>query len=127
MLNEDGSASLALGSTEIGQGIHSTFAQIVAEELGIKLESIKVIAVDTDTCPLDLGAYASRQAFVTGMAVKKAAIACKNDLLKAAGEVLKQPSENLKLQDGWVLDKKTNEKLTPTSEVSMNTFYALIP
>ena len=72
VLNQDGSVQLQVGATEIGQGSDTVFAQIVAETIGIKFEQVHVISTqDTDISPFDTGAYASRQTYITGMAVKK--------------------------------------------------------
>ncbi|MDD2427528.1 MAG: molybdopterin-dependent oxidoreductase, partial [Eubacteriales bacterium] len=72
MVNEDGSASLFVGSSEIGQGSDTAMQMIAAETLGIPHDSVNVISGDTDVCPFDVGAFASRQTYVTGHAVKKA-------------------------------------------------------
>lgn len=125
MLNEDGSATLFLGASDIGQGSDTVFAQMAAEELGIPLDTIKVVAVDTDVCPFDLGAYASRQTYVTGMAVKKAAAACKRDILNQAGQILHQPADVLDTSEGWIVARANEERLLPISEVTMQAFYDL--
>src|SRR5699024_8900521 len=72
VLNQDGSIQLQMGATEIGQGADTVFAQMAAETTGITEEKIHVISMqDTDVTPFDTGAYASRQTYVSGMAVKK--------------------------------------------------------
>lgn len=125
MLNEDGSASLFLGAADIGQGSDTVFAQMAAEVLGIPIDTIKVISADTDICPFDLGAYASRQTYVTGMAVKKAATACKNDILHVAAKLLNRSPDGMETCAGFVVDKESQEKLLNISEVTMNAFYDL--
>lgn len=63
-----------MGATEIGQGADTVFTQMAAETTGIRLEDIHIVTVqDTDVAPFDTGAYASRQTYVSGMAVKKTA------------------------------------------------------
>ena len=59
-VRDDGSVNLSTGCTELGQGVNTALAQILAEELGIPLEEITVINGDTGTCPYDVGAVASR-------------------------------------------------------------------
>jgi xanthine dehydrogenase molybdenum-binding subunit len=51
------------GATDMGQGSDTVIAQIVAEELGLEIEDIHVIHSDTDVCPWDVGAHASRTTF----------------------------------------------------------------
>ena len=63
-----GSAILRLGVQSQGQGHETTFAQIVAEELGIPASKVKVEEGDTDTAPYGLGTYASRSTPVAGAA-----------------------------------------------------------
>ena len=67
-----GSAILRLGVQSQGQGHETTFAQIVAEELGIPASKVKVEEGDTDTAPYGLGTYASRSTPVAGAATAMA-------------------------------------------------------
>ena len=76
---------LQLGATEIGQGADTAFSQMAAETTGISLEKVYIVSTqDTDTAPFDTGAYASRQTYVTGMAVKKCAQQLKARILDYA-------------------------------------------
>lgn len=114
MLNEDASATLFIGSAEIGQGSDTIMAQIAAEELGISMENIKVVAVDTDLCPMSMGALASRQTYVCGMAVKKAAIKCREMILAFAAKMkmLENSSENYDVQNGWIHDHQGRQVIS---------------
>jgi CO/xanthine dehydrogenase Mo-binding subunit len=56
------------GASDIGQGSDSVLAYIVAEELGLELRDIRVVAADTDLTPVDLGSYSSRETFMMGNA-----------------------------------------------------------
>jgi aerobic carbon-monoxide dehydrogenase large subunit len=68
-----GKAIVRLGVKSQGQGHETTFAQIVAEELGLPVGDIKVEEGDTDTAPYGLGTYASRSTPVAGAATAMAA------------------------------------------------------
>lgn len=71
-LNQDGSVQLQMGATEIGQGADTAFSQMAAETIGISLENVHIVSFqDTDVTPFDTGAYASRQTYVSGGAIKK--------------------------------------------------------
>jgi len=83
-VNEDGTVILHVGATEIGQGSNTTMAIICAETLGVRVEDIKVHSGDTDHCPADLGAWGSRQTFMTGNAVIKACEDAKKQMLEFA-------------------------------------------
>jgi CO/xanthine dehydrogenase Mo-binding subunit len=70
-------------------------ALLVAEELGVPLERIRVISGDTDACPYDFGAIGSRTTQVMGVAVHQAIESVKNQLLTFAERHLKAPAESL--------------------------------
>ncbi|MDO9536362.1 MAG: molybdopterin-dependent oxidoreductase [Bacillota bacterium] len=87
-MHDDGSATLFTGAQDIGQGSFTTLSQVLAEELGIGMEDIQVVAGDTDLCPIDLGSFLSGTALVTGNAVKLAAADAKRQVLEGAAEIL---------------------------------------
>ncbi|MDI7261328.1 MAG: molybdopterin-dependent oxidoreductase [Thermodesulfobacteriota bacterium] len=114
-LHDDGSATLYTGVTEMGQGSDTTMAQIVAEELGLGLEDIKVVSGDTELCPIDLGQFLSGGAFVTGNAVRLAALDAKSQLMKMAMEML--GAEELAITTAG---KKVYVKGSPEKNISCN-------
>jgi putative selenate reductase molybdopterin-binding subunit len=79
-MNEDGSFNLLVGATDLGTGSDTILAQIAAEVLGVPLEDMIVYSSDTDFTPFDKGAYASSTTYISGEAVRKAA-------LKVAGQI----------------------------------------
>src|SRR5690554_4148863 len=68
-----GRVTVFSGASEIGQGSDSITAYIVAEELGVPLDYVRVVSADTDLVPVDLGAYSSRETFMVGNATLEAA------------------------------------------------------
>jgi len=98
-MNDDGSANLAIGATDIGTGSDTILGQMAAEVLGIPLEKVLVRSSDTDTTPFDTGAYASSTTYVSGNAVTKAAIEVRGKILAAAGRILDEDPEGLELAD----------------------------
>jgi CO/xanthine dehydrogenase Mo-binding subunit len=72
-LDRSGRATVFSGCSDIGQGVESVLAYIVAEELGLELGDIRVVAADTDLTPVDLGSYSSRETFMVGNACLDAA------------------------------------------------------
>ena len=72
-LNEDGSATVYVGTTDMGQGSDTVMAQIASEELRIPLDQIGVVHSDTDLTPYDLTTSSSRSTFHMGRAVQIAA------------------------------------------------------
>ncbi|MCH7825093.1 MAG: molybdopterin-dependent oxidoreductase [Acidobacteria bacterium] len=80
---------------DIGQGSDSVLAMTVAEVLGIEQEDVKLICADTDTTPIDLGAYSSRVTFMMGNAAIEAAEKIREKILAAVAEELEIDGEAL--------------------------------
>jgi CO/xanthine dehydrogenase Mo-binding subunit len=96
----DGSVILRTGASDMGQGIHTALAQITAEALGVQLSTVRVIRPDTDQT-FDAGpAVASRQTFVSGNAVLRAARPIREALIETASEETGLPKELLVLRSG---------------------------
>ena len=103
-LNQDGSVQLQVGATEIGQGADTVFTQMAAETLHMEPEQIHIVSFqDTDVTPFDTGAYASRQAFVTGTAIKECAEQLYDKILAYAKTLLPEiDTRDLTLENGWI-------------------------
>jgi 4-hydroxybenzoyl-CoA reductase alpha subunit len=102
-VNVDGKVDLFTGATDIGQGSNTTLAMICAEELGVHLDDITLHVGDTSVCPVDLGAWGSRQTLMSGNAVKMAAADAKRQLLEVAAYHLKPNIVyDLNIKDHWV-------------------------
>ncbi len=102
-INIDGKVDLYIGAQDIGQGSNTTLAMICAEELGVRLEDIRVHTADTDICPVDLGAWGSRETLMAGNAVKMAAADAKRQLLEfAAAKLGPNIVYDLDIKDRWV-------------------------
>jgi 4-hydroxybenzoyl-CoA reductase alpha subunit len=102
-INVDGKVDLFTGACDIGQGSDTTLSMICAEELGVRLEDIRIHAADTDICPVDLGAWGSRTTLMNGNAVKRAAADAKRQLLEfAAAKMGANIVYDLDIKDRWV-------------------------
>lgn len=104
-LNRDGTADLAVATIDMGSGQTTTLCQIVAEELGLEPEAVRVAQADTDTVPFDAPSHASRVTYSAGNAVKAAAAAAKERLLRVAATLLEAAPEDLELRDGTIAPK----------------------
>lgn len=123
-LNQDGSATLMVGATEIGQGADTVFAQMAAETSGISYDKINVRSTqDTDISPFDTGAYASRQTYVVGFAIHKAALEIKEKILKVAARMTGRPIEELDTENDQVVELKTREAILAIGDVAMDSYY----
>ena len=124
VMNQDGSVQLQLGATEIGQGSDTVFAQMVAEVLGLPMYMVHVISTqDTDITPFDTGSYASRQTYVSGMAVEKAALEVKKKVLEVAHRMTDIPAHLLDLQDQYIVFKESGERVIALEVVAMQSYY----
>lgn len=102
-VNIDGKVDLYIGSQDMGQGANTTMALICAEELGVRLEDIRVHMGDTDICPADLGAWGSRETLMQGNAVKMAAADIKQQIMEfAAAKMGPNIVYDLDIKDGWI-------------------------
>jgi aerobic carbon-monoxide dehydrogenase large subunit len=93
-----GSAIVRIGVQTQGQGHETTFAQIVAEELGLPVENITVEHGDTDTAPYGLGTYASRSTPTAGAATAVAARKIRDKAKKIAAHLLEASADDVE----WV-------------------------
>ncbi len=92
-------------------------SQIVANELGLPIESIRVVNNDTDLTPWDVGVHASRTTFIAGNSALRAAQLAKEKIRSAAAALFERSAEDLKFGDGNIVDGKTGEKLSTIAKV----------
>ena len=95
-----GKAILKLGVKAQGQGHETTFAQIVAEELGIPATDVKVVEGDTDNTPYGLGTYASRSTPVAGAATAVIARKLREKARRIAAHLLEAAPDDLEWEPG---------------------------
>lgn len=126
ILNQDGSCQVQMGATEIGQGADTVFSQMAAETIGIPLNTVHVISTqDTDITPFDTGAYASRQTYVSGMAVKQTATLFKQKILDYAAQYLALDCSALDLRHGEIIDTCSASCIITLSALAEEAFYSL--
>lgn len=126
VLNQDGTAQLQMGATEIGQGADTVFTQMAAETIGFRDEDIHILSTqDTDVTPFDTGAYASRQTYVSGMALKKTAKVFRARILDYAEYMLKRGADTMDIRESWIVDAESGERLLSMSDLAIESFYSL--
>lgn len=123
-VHDDGTMSVLSGASDIGQGSDTVLAQIVAEELGVRLEDVRMIPPDTEISPMDMGTYATRVTFIAGNAVRTAARDAKRQLLQVASEMLEANPEDLVVRGGEIFVKGAPQKAIPISQVVMKALYS---
>jgi len=108
-MNDDGSFNLLVGATDLGTGSDTVLAQMAAEVLGCQLDDVIVYSSDTDFTPFDKGAYASSTTYISGMAVVKAAMQVRQQIVAVAGQLLGADPASLRLREGraWAPDGRS--------------------
>jgi isoquinoline 1-oxidoreductase len=103
---EDGTVSCFTGKIEMGQGAITSLAQIMADELNVPLEKVKMVMGDTDLCPYDGGTWGSQTTQTFGPAMRAAAAEARSVLTDLAATKLGVPAAQLEVRDGLIVDTK---------------------
>ncbi|HDN04616.1 MAG TPA: 2Fe-2S iron-sulfur cluster binding domain-containing protein [Chloroflexi bacterium] len=123
-MNDDGSFNLLMGATDLGTGSDTILAQIAAEVLNVPLDDIIVYSSDTDFTPFDKGAYASSTTYISGEAVRKTAIAVRDQILDHAARMFDFPDqEELTLEYQSV--KAPDGRALSFSEIALSSLHQL--
>ncbi len=126
VLNQDGSVQVQTGETEIGQGCDTAYAQMAADAIGIPFENVHIVSTqDTDVTPFGTGAYASRQTYVGGFALRQTGQILKGKILAYAVELTRQMRENLDLIDGKIIRVTDGRELMDLGELAAEALYSL--
>lgn len=126
ILNQDGSIQIQMGATEIGQGADTVFAQMAAETTGITEDRIHMMTVqDTDITPFDTGAYASRQTYVSGKAVKKTGELLKERILDYASYMTGMDAAAMDVCENRVVEKESGNPVLDMETLATTAFYSL--
>jgi CO/xanthine dehydrogenase Mo-binding subunit len=99
-MEADGTVTVYASSTEVGQGVRTVFTQIIAEELAMPVERIRVVGGDTQVTPYDRSTGASRSTTLAGLAVQRAGRELRAQLLATAAREFGLPEQAIELRDG---------------------------
>jgi CO/xanthine dehydrogenase Mo-binding subunit len=103
------------GNASVGQGIETVVAQICAEVLGARYETINVVHGQTDRIARGMGAFASRVTVMCGEATRMAAVKLLDIVLKAAAELMQTSAERLDIADGSIVNRESGASMPLTS------------
>jgi 4-hydroxybenzoyl-CoA reductase subunit alpha len=109
-VGRDGAINVLSGAADIGQGAETVISQIVAEELGVPLEDVRITAADTGITPLDPGTFGSGVTVRAGNAARLAAIAAKQKLFNFLADKLEANVADLVARDRKIFVKGSPEK-----------------
>jgi 4-hydroxybenzoyl-CoA reductase alpha subunit len=115
-VDRSGLVTAFTGGNDIGQGSSSVVRDLVAEELGLDPAHVRVVAADTDLCPVDLGAYSSRVTFMVGNATIDAARKLRHQVVAAVAAAWEIDPRRVFMGNGTVFDLERRERSIPTRE-----------
>ena len=122
-IDPDGSVVAATGVTEQGQGTEGIIRQIVAEAVGVPVNSVRVITGDTQTTPYGGGTWACRGAGIGGEAALQAGIATRDAALRVASAMLQSSAESLHIVNGNIVDRSTGAIRMPLAELTRIVYF----
>jgi nicotinate dehydrogenase subunit B len=111
-IQPDGRVSCFTGKVELGQGIMTSLAQMLADDLDVSFDSVDMVMGDTDRCPFDIGTFGSLTTRTFGPALRHAAAEARAILLKMAAGQLHAPAGRLTVSNGVVTDPATSASVT---------------
>ena len=111
-IGEDGRVTGFSGKVEYGQGVITSLAQMLAEELDVPLESVDMVMGDTDLCPWDRGTFGSMTTRFFGPPFRAAAAEARAVLIELAAEQLQVTEERLKTKAGVVYEEAGQKKVS---------------
>ncbi len=110
-VDSSGSVIAYFGVASHGQSLETTLAQVVAEEMGVKVEDVEVVLGDSAVMAHSTGTYASRSAVLAGGAGTLAARAVREKIVEAASLLFEVPAEEIDVYDGLIHVSGTNRKM----------------
>ena len=111
-IGEDGRVTGFTGKVEYGQGVITSLAQMLAEELDVPLKSVDMVMGDTDLCPWDRGTFGSMTTRFFGPAFRAAAAEARAVLIELAAEQLQVTKDRLKTKAGVVYEVAGQKKVS---------------
>ena len=108
-----GHTTVLTGVTSPGSGNETGIAQIVADTIGVPLDTVHVVQGDTDRCPYGLGNFSSRSLMIGGSAALMAAGDIRDKLFEVAGKMLEVAAEDLEAAEGVISVKGAPTKSVP--------------
>ncbi|HET7343085.1 MAG TPA: xanthine dehydrogenase family protein molybdopterin-binding subunit, partial [Methylomirabilota bacterium] len=117
-MDPSGAVTVLAGVTSQGQGLETTLAQLVAAELTLSVDRVRVVLGDTDATPFGLGAFASRQAVIGGGAAARAARAVRDKAVIIAAHLLEAAVEDVTLADGRALVRGVPGRAVTLGEIA---------
>jgi carbon-monoxide dehydrogenase large subunit len=117
-MDATGKVTVLVGTHSHGQSHETTFAQVVADELGVPVADVRVIEGDTTAVPYGWGTWGSRSAVTGGGSITLASRKVREKILRVASKMSEVPENDLDLVDGMVRRKQDGVGLLPIQEIA---------
>ena len=117
-MDSHGGVELSVGTHSHGQGHHTVYAQIIADELGVDMKDVRFIQGDTQATPVGWGTWGSRSIVCGGGAVHTAARKVKEKILRIASRILEVSPADLEIVPGNVQVKGVPSKAITVKEIA---------
>jgi carbon-monoxide dehydrogenase large subunit len=117
-MDTSGAVVVTTGTMSHGQGHETTMAQIVADELGLPLDQVKIVQGDTDRITYGWGTFASRSVTIGGSAVSLAAVKLGDKLMLIAAHLLETRPDNVELDQGGVRQRDDHTRRLTYREIA---------
>ena len=114
----DGRVTCFTGKIEMGQGVVTSLAQMLADELEVSLDSVDMVMGDTDLCPWDMGTFGSMSTRFFGPPLRAAAAEAREVLLELAAEKLEIPQDQLTVRNGVVSNNADPDQKISYAEIA---------
>jgi len=126
-MEPDGTVTLTTGLQSNGQGHETTMAQVAADELGVRIEDVKVVQGDTAGTAYATGSYGSRTAVIGSGAIRRAAGDVRDKLLAIAAHLFEAAPDDLQLADGHISVLGSPDKSFTIREVATAAYWGPRP
>jgi carbon-monoxide dehydrogenase large subunit len=114
-----GKVNVFIGASPHGQGEETTFAQIVASQLGVGVNDVKVVHGDTDNTPMGWGTYGSRTTAVGGAALATAVAKIKDKAKRLTAHLLEAAPEDIDYEDGKFFVKGSPDRSKTIQDIAL--------
>jgi carbon-monoxide dehydrogenase large subunit len=121
-VESSGKVTAHLSTTNHGQSIETTMAQIVADELGVDYDDVNIVQADTKSAPWGPGTGGSRTAVIAGGATRNAAVAVRDKVIEIAAHMMEAAPDDLELADGKVSVRGTPDRAVTLKEVAKRAY-----
>jgi len=117
-IGADGRVTCFTGKIEMGQGIVTSLAQMLADELDVPLDAVDMTMGNTDLCPWDMGTFGSRTTRFFGPPLREAAAEARAIMIQLASEHLHLNESQLTVKGGVVVDKNNSGNRVTYAELA---------